>query len=157
MVVMFMVLDSCGCSEDGSNSTRRERVVTLAAGNTSCKAHSSLTPCMAGPFLTLSHVHALHLLHLLLQHTAPRREQRIRAVAEAAPWKLCGNERHMVLPPEVAARLNWGLLAAGSWFSRRPTRWLKVRLRGGQSSTGGSDNSCSGSSAGSRSGCQLAR
>jgi hypothetical protein len=58
------------------------------------------------------------------------REQRIRAVAEAAPWKLCGNERHMVLPPEVAARLNWGLLAAGSWYSRRPTRWLKVSLEG---------------------------
>lgn len=54
------------------------------------------------------------------------REERIAALARAAPWKLCANERHMVLPPEVAAKLEWGLLAAGSWYSRRPTRWLKV-------------------------------
>jgi hypothetical protein len=33
----------------------------------------------------------------------------------------------MVLPEDVAAGLSWGLLAAGSWYSRRPTRWLKVR------------------------------
>eukprot|EP00878_Enallax_costatus_P020688 GHUV01021878.1.p3 GENE.GHUV01021878.1~~GHUV01021878.1.p3 ORF type:complete len:103 (+),score=26.44 GHUV01021878.1:1343-1651(+) len=31
----------------------------------------------------------------------------------------------MVLPPEVSAELGWGLLAGGSWYSRRPTRWLK--------------------------------
>lgn len=34
----------------------------------------------------------------------------------------------MVLPPEVSAKLGWGLLAGGSWFSRRPTRWLKASL-----------------------------
>lgn len=54
------------------------------------------------------------------------REERIRALTYLAPWKLCGNQRHMVLPPEVSAQLGWGLLAAGSWYSRRPTRWLKV-------------------------------
>lgn len=54
--------------------------------------------------------------------------ERIRAVAEAAPWKLCGNERVMRLTRETAAQLPWGLLAAGSWYSRRPTRWLKVGL-----------------------------
>ncbi|KAF8072638.1 hypothetical protein HT031_000298 [Scenedesmus sp. PABB004] len=53
------------------------------------------------------------------------REERIKALQHVAPWKLCANERHMVLPPDVADKLEWGLLAGGSWYSRRPTRWLK--------------------------------
>ncbi len=42
-----------------------------------------------------------------------------------APWRLCAGERHMTLPESVASGLGWGLLAAGTWYSRRPSRWLK--------------------------------
>jgi hypothetical protein len=55
-------------------------------------------------------------------------EERIAQLVELAPWRLCADERHMVLPDEAAAKLPWGLLAGGSWWSRRPARWLKVRL-----------------------------
>jgi hypothetical protein len=57
----------------------------------------------------------------------PCSEERIAQLAELAPWRLCANERQMTLPPEAAAKLPWGLLAGGSWWHRRPARWLKVR------------------------------
>lgn len=55
-------------------------------------------------------------------------EERIAQLVELAPWRLCADERHMVLPEEAAAKLPWGLLAGGSWWNRRPARWLKVRF-----------------------------
>jgi hypothetical protein len=54
-------------------------------------------------------------------------EERLAALIEVAPWRLCANKRGMSLPPEAAAKLPWGLLAGGSWWRRRPSRWLKVR------------------------------
>jgi hypothetical protein len=59
--------------------------------------------------------------------STPHREERLAKLVELAPWRLCSGERRMVLPDAVAAKLPWGLLAGSTWWSRRPSRWLKVR------------------------------
>jgi hypothetical protein len=127
-VVMSCTLALQERTTGGSTATLH----TAAAAHAPCIAWRVVA--VAGPLCGCTHLRcvppslAFSLLHLRLYPWFCR-EQRIRAVAEAAPWKLCGNEPHMVLPPDVAAGLSWGLLAAGSWYSRRPTRWLKVRMR----------------------------